>query len=315
MLESTFRKGVHMKSLSLTIAALALGATAVAQEGGNSLIFQQPKENGHLISLSYRPYSGVKGDTKNAAGATTANVENKPALFNLNYLWGMNNGMALGVETGFGSTTTTTTPVAGAGSDAKTSGMTDINLWLVGNSDLSNMVLRYGGNLAVSPGDHMQATTGKDGNNYSGGMNLRPYIGAEWGGKGDMAYGIAGSYQHNLDRKSDDQLGTVTSVTTTTGGNILELKPYVEVPYSKGVASFYLAYDMVGASTQTTSAAQTNLDAYTKMTVGADAKYDFSQTVAGRAGLSYTSVTDQPVGTSKTNLSGVSLDIGAVFSY
>lgn len=304
-----------MKRLAMLLALSLVSGAAMGAETGNSLLFQQPKDGGHLINLGYDLYSGVKGDTKNTAGATTGEMKAAPAELELTYLYGISDTFAMGAGLSFGSTKVTSTPTGGPDSDISYSGMGDLNVWAVGNSPMETMVLRYGGFLGVSPGNAQEAdiTANKAGNRYSGGMSLTPYIAAEWGNE-SMTYGVALQYAYKMDRKRDDH-GTPVATTTIKGGNILSLKPYLEMPYTNGVASFYLQYDSIGSSTETLNNSDTNLDGYTAMTLGAQTKYDFTPTIAGRAGLAYVSETDRSFTGSKATLTGITMDVGAVFNY
>lgn len=307
-----------MKSLVVTLAGLFLAGSAFAADNGSSsFLFQAPKENGHLINLTYVPYSDMKADTY-TSGTKTGSLDNKPAIFDLSYLYGISNSFAVGADTTFGTVTNTNTPNGGSGTDSKLTGMGDLNVWAVANSDAGWSFLRYGGYLGISPGNAKGVNGAgalQDGNRYSGGMSLKPYVAAEWGGNGNTSYGVALSYLYMMDRKADDY--AVTSVQSTLkGGNTLGIKPYVEIPFSGGMASVYGEYAMIGSQTVTTSNVDTNYDAYTSMTLGAQAKYDFTPTVAGRVGLAYVSQTDRPdVTTQKTNVTGMQADIGAVFNY
>lgn len=305
------------KILAFAVAGLLSGA-AVAQETGKtmdseaskgsmenfSLFYYAPAPSRHNIELRPGLMNNLTRESK-TNGIKTADVTTANNTHQLMYQYTMSDAVTLGATTFFGTVTRSTTPVGGSASSAKYNGMGDLTFKYSGFSPMDNAKLRWGADVGLSPGKAKDASGTTDGNNYTGGMSITPSVAYEMGGS-VITWGVGASYALNMERTAEAT--TVGgSDTKLTGGNVLTLKPYLEVPIASGRVGGYLKYASAGeAKAKTGTAAEvTTASAATTMALGGAVSYNFNETFSGLAELEYTTITstDAPG-------SGLALSIG-----
>jgi hypothetical protein len=135
-------------------------------------------------------------------------------------------GLSLGVETGFGSAASTTT-INGNKNDYKFKGNSDVALSLRKVMESPNGNVQFGGTLSLSPGKANMAYTNEDGNMYSGGHSLTPFVGLDV----PTSFGAAGgllSYSLMGQRETEARGYQETS----TGGNLMTIGGFAEFKQS-----------------------------------------------------------------------------------
>lgn len=298
---------VSLVSLFAT-SAMAQGNTTTMTATGTeeaSLFFFAPAPAGHNVEV--RPGilpNSIKREEK-TAGVKTGETEYTDSTHNFLYQYTISQAMTFGLSTFIGSTKAKSTPAGGVSSESKNSGMGDLTFKYSGWSAMDASTLRWGADLGFSPGKSKTSTATADGNLYSGGMTLTPSV--AWENPGSvLTWGIGASYDLNMERTQEAAAGT-TDDTKITGGNVLTVKPYLEVPFTNGRAGGFLKYMTMGEvkSKTGTAAEATAMKSATAMALGGALAYGFTDSIAGLAELEYTSISsDEAPGT------GLALTIG-----
>jgi hypothetical protein len=248
--------------LFITLAATtALAANSGATKSNStksemeSNLYFQPKASTSSFEVGITSFSS-KLDMN--SGGFAISEESTGTSYNLSYLFGLSDQMAMGVSISSSNSTYKST-VLGVTSESKSSGMGDLSLTFKAQSPMSGMKLRYGGYLGISPGNAKSSSTTTEGNNYSGGMSLNPYVAMET--TGSLRFGAGLSYLYYFTRKTDSA-GSPTVTSETTGGGSLSLTPYLETMLGPGTFTGALAYMSYMGSSTTTSGTTTTNDGY-----------------------------------------------------
>lgn len=143
--------------------------------------------------------------------------------------WGYTADMAFGAEL---------TMVKQETGDTEDSGLGNIELYMKGNHALTTGALKYGVALSISPGNYEIESNG-DGNGYTGGHALVPYIGYEH--KGDITCGAKISHELGLGDKTWEQGGAEADVK---GADTTALAIFAETAHSAGTWGASLTHAM-----------------------------------------------------------------------
>lgn len=255
-----------MKLLSIAIVTLA-SASALAATKSTTEYYYQPTAGVSAIQARYlMDMKPMKSDT----GGVETDQKSEIGDFYLDYLYGMSEGNALGVELVFGSNKLTN----GATSHTAT-GMGDINLFYRGFSGMWH----YGANIGVNTEKVKEdAATGLQDNRSSGGMSLKLNVGVMQS-KAETNYGVDLSYAMPFERQFDDAAGT-----KLTGGNTLRLAPFVEYNWGMGFVGAELAYNMMDDTT-VKAAAEVKVKGESYLSLILFGSYDFNESTTGLLSL------------------------------
>jgi hypothetical protein len=304
---------IRTAAMAATFAsASVISSGAFAAVSDASIYNYQPGAKGHSFDAVYDINNGYKGDAKLASGVKFAEFEVKPAVLNLTYLYGFRPNMALGLGLSFGNLTTTTKIASTLiSSDSKQDGLGDLMFKFKGITAASGFRIRYGGDLGYSLAKAKDGVANNPGNRASGGISLTPFVAAEMP-MDVVVLGLGLRYSYLLDRKVD-----TTPESTRTGGNVLELKPYLEAPFDGGAAGVYAVYTTTDELKQATGGATTNTNpSNTLLGFGGNVNYNFTPSLSALSNLEFQSYTYNSTSASaSTTASGVLIDIGARLTF
>lgn len=253
-------------------AFLAFAIQANAEGTRNMEPFYQPASGKNALEFALGSGSSTITVNSKATGAKAAEVKLAVTSYGLSYTHGLTNEWALGL--GLNNITTKTDLTMGATtSSMKSTGFGDLDFYAQNSTPMDGFTLHYGTHLGFSPEKSKKATTTADGNSYSGGFSLTPYIGAE---KAFGQYLVGGKfeYAYHGDRTQSDN-GNPATDSKIKGGNALALTGYFEYDVTSqfGVVAA-LGYSMTGATDTTDAANATETEeAYNTMTLGLAAAY------------------------------------------
>lgn len=248
-----------MKKL-LVLAAL-MSATA-ANAKTTTEYYVQPGAGGSALTLDYT----MKNDP--IKDAADADAKTSSADLGINYAYGLNDTMAVGAKTFFGSYKT----------DAKTaSGMGDIHAYFAGFSDM----IHYGVDLGLNMGKQKWDAEGQT-NRSSGGMSLTGNVGvltsaSGWNFGGDLSYSMP-------QERTADNNGTDAKAT---GGNVMKLAAFGEYNYGMGFFVAELSTVNTGEITVKSGSTEskTKSDSYTGISL--KGTYDVNDMATAFASLGF----------------------------
>ena len=270
-----------MKLISIAVVTLA-AASAFAAKTSNEYYFQ-PAGGQQAVEATYNTDNNPSKTTKGGKDSDNKSVTSD---LTVDYAYGLNETMAVGANTFFGSDKQTIPGTSGSGN-----GLGDVDFYF--KSGFGDM-WHYGVDLGYNLGG--KAKLNSDGiqtNRSSGGMSLKGNIGALMA-SGVWNYGADLSYTYLADRKVDDQaLAASMTDVTLSGGNTLRLAPFGEYNYGMGFVGAELSYNMVGdVTTSVPTIADTTAPGESYLALKFYGSYDIADAWTGLAGLTYAMHTD-----------------------
>lgn len=279
---------------SLFIATLMLSSiSAFASEGGSGSEFFWQAGAGQTVIVPELEYQDGSVDGK-TGGSSDYNVTNISVAGEWGYTADMSFGAELKMvkeETDNGTTKT------------EDSGLGNIEFYMKGSSALSTGALKYGATLSLSPGNYEEDSSG-DGNGYTGGHELIPYIGYEH--KGAITCGAKVSYEIGLgDRKVEDAAGNESD---ESGEDTLALAVFAETAHAAGTWGASLTHAMTSDS-EDESGTKTEMPDQTTLALYGDYGLSGETTLTGSLGYTMIGSTDVI-----DDGSGMTLLLGARFA-
>jgi hypothetical protein len=286
--------------LKIVLAALFFTSSSVsfAATQSSSEFFHRPSSGKNDLQAKY--VVGPSGKR------TIDEIEYKYSgyILDFNYMYGLSDSMAFGANISTGERKT-----EDANNNWKDKGFSDVTAKFAGSSDF----IMYGAEMALGFSKRKIGSSSADGNRYSGGMALTPYIGLLLS-ESEMSYGGKMDYTYNFDRKLD-----ATGDPTLSEGNSFSVTGFGE--YSFGTSILGLSYKLVSASDYKSTTGSTTrtykgdlpnvMKVYYTLDIGvatllADYQMDMWQ-----------SINDSNVvgGTNKSSYTASSINFGARFSF
>lgn len=252
-----------MKLITMAVVTLATASAFAAKS--TTEYYNQPAAGAHNVDIGYLMGSNP-GKTK--TGTTETDAKTATSDVTLQYRYGINDDMAVGVSTNSGSVKTTV-----GTNDSTASGMTDLVIGLDGKSEAIHYGVDLGYNLG---GKSKQNAAGEKSNRSSGGIGIGANVGYlatsdAWNFGGDL------SYWHRLERTTDAN-GTDIKAT---GGNNTKVAGFGEYNYGMGFAGAELSYNMIGDTTAKTTPNETKYKGHSFMGIKAYGSYDFNDMATG----------------------------------
>ena len=265
-----------MKLISIAVVTLA-AASAFAAKSSNEYYFQ-PAGGQNALEAKLNTDSNPG---KTTTGGKDSDDKSVTSDLMLDYAYGLNETMAVGAHTFFGSDKQTA-----PGTSATGNGLGDLNVYF--KSGFGDM-FHYGVDLGYNvSGKAKLNSDGLQTNRSSGGMSLKGNIGGLMSA-GAWNYGADLSYTYLADRKVDNNGTDVT----LSGGNTIRLAPFGEYNYGMGFVGAELSYNMVAdGTTSSTGIADVTYLGENYLALKVYASYDFADAWTGLAGLTYGAHTD-----------------------
>jgi len=293
---------MHLMKTMFLIVSFVLASQAHANEStqGSASAFQPTSTQQSASEFMYIPAAGTGrlqltpklGSqqyelTGNYSG-TKRSRDYKSQIFQFAYTHGFQQveGLSLGVETGFGNATSTRT-TNGSKSEYKFAGNGDVDLSLRKLVESANGNIQFGGTLSLSPGKAKVASTNENGNMYSGGHSLTPFVGLDL----PTGFGAAGgliSYSAMGKREAEAR----NYQETETGGNTMMLLGFAE--FKQSAANIWggsLALQSTeSSSVETTLGDKDDYDATQHLVASAYGRMQLTEAVSLKPMIGYTTL-------------------------
>lgn len=128
-------------------------------------------------------------------------------------------------------------------------GLGDIYLDVVNTTILnSDLKIHYGLSTGLSLGNKKTSTENINGNLYSGGMSLIPYVGLTTALESEQFVGAKIAYDFKMSRKEEAQSNTPVTINTLTGKNISSLEGFYEYHSSGNLVGITVGMNSISSS-------------------------------------------------------------------
>jgi hypothetical protein len=177
--------------------------------------FWQPLKGLSSFTLSA---SEENYNTTNTNAGVVSNVTQLTPDYSLTYTYGLSNLWAAGITVSTSPTQTSTT-ANGITIDSSTGGPNNVVLFLKNTTPLSNRWnLHYGMSVSLSLDVEQPSEAGSQGNNFTGGDGVTPYIGTSYNIFGRSFLGCRAEYNYTGTRTVDPNR-SISNARQKSGGN------------------------------------------------------------------------------------------------
>lgn len=249
----------YMKSLLASL--IVIMSVAAHAEHGSEVLFV-PKAGQSSLKAGYDMGSG-------SYKVASADVKVTQNVFGFEYMYGVDNEMAVGAGIGSGSLNVK----SGSTTFVDGSGMTDLNLML----RMTSGMFVYGANLGLPLAKH--TVDGTKENMSTGGMSVMP-MGGFVMQNGAFNFGALAMYDYKMEAQTDTKVGSTTTTTKETPGSVFSLVPWGEWNFGSGFITAGYIINSVGDGKDSTGAA-TKETQYNTLKLGAS--YEFTPAITGLA--------------------------------
>jgi predicted porin len=252
-----------MKNLVISLVVLMTGVAHAESE-----VIYLPKTGQSAIKGLYS--MGPNASFKRDSGAEFTLSGN---LFNLDYMYGIDDGMSAGVALNSGSQVW---DITGIGKTTY-SGMGDLVLKM----RMETGMWVYGADLGVPLANG--TINGDTGNRSTGGLSVIPMVGLIVP-NGTFNFGALASYNYLLDRKTENKGVTPATTSTDSGGSYLTLSPFAEWNYGAGfLMGQFSVYSYSDTTTKDANGVSTTSKATNRNALMIGGTYNFTQSLTGLA--------------------------------
>ena len=245
-------------------------APAAAPDAGDNWVtdfYYQPHAGNFLVRpmISYSPRNSF---SQNLGSTKEADIGYTSTQLSILGAYGIDKNWAAGVGFGYGMDDATVTTTA-TSYNKKSKGLTDLTFTVVNTTPMGKYHLHYGSWAYLSPSKGKDGTSTTEGNQYTGGVALAPYVGAATH-FGKHFVGAYLSYRWNSERTVGDGAANEYDQKIK-GGNITTLLGFYEFQHVQWLFDGRLGMANVGSEDKTTSTGTSTSESYNVLIFGAGA--------------------------------------------
>ncbi len=310
----TSRSSAPRGNATATLAPAKTDATSTAQitpapsAGNLSLANFQPAKG--VISATIAPEYGT---TTSTGTSSMAKYTGKTIATQIRVQYGMSPTAALKLETSIGQNDQNFT----GNRESHNKGLSDIVFGYSSKMTKENGQVLLGADLSLSlEAASINLAKGKDGNRFSGGQTITPYIGFEMARTNAQVMGMVGSLSINQDKRADLIAADNTkSEMTVSGGNTIAVKGFSEWTSGSILAGLSGQVSLIaGKAFVTASNARIDFDSQTMFTASVYGKaLNDQQTVQWIPSITFTTNLNKNSGNTLAGYDDLGLAVAARF--
>jgi long-subunit fatty acid transport protein len=222
--------------------------------------FYQPSSGKAAISIEGEYVPQYYYSYSNQSGIKLADAKSSGSGYGIGGLFGITDNISIGLSLAYASIEDIVTAPGKQAISLKNKGMGDVGAIVMAVSPADGYMVHYGAGASVSPEKRTSATSAQEGNMYSGGHALQPYLGIS-SSSGRHVFGGFGKFKIRTERTVSDN-GSPAKDTTYRKGNSITAGGFYEYHRDAWVIDASLQFSYVESTESESSGVTEESRAY-----------------------------------------------------